>query len=78
MSDRPFDESNPYRPPSAALTDPPEESVAALFFATSQAKLAIMSIATLGIYDIWWFYKNWLAVRARTGRKIRPGWRASG
>lgn len=76
MSDRPIDESNPYRPPSAALSDPPEESVAVPFFATSQAKLAIMSVATFGIYDIWWFYKNWVAVRTRTGRKVWAGWRA--
>lgn len=76
MSDPRIDESNPYRPPSAALSDPPSDSASAPFFATSQAKLAIMSLATFGIYEVWWFYKNWSAVRARTGRRVSPFWRA--
>src|SRR6266571_6685632 len=31
----------------------------ASFFVVSPAKLAIMSVATLGLYQIYWFYRNW-------------------
>lgn len=46
------------------------------FFATSTLKLILMSISTFGIYEIYWFYKNWVIVKNRTGEKIMPFWRA--
>jgi hypothetical protein len=66
---------NPFRPPSAQL-DPPAAAPDALFFTASPAKFVIMSIATFGFYDLYWFYKNWRTVRTRTGRSISPFWRA--
>jgi len=46
------------------------------FFAVSNKKFIIMSIATLGIYEIYWFYKNWSAVKKAQNSKIFPFWRA--
>lgn len=46
------------------------------FFATSTLKLILMSISTFGIYGLYWFYKNWVIVKNRTGEKIMPFWRA--
>jgi hypothetical protein len=39
-------------------------------------KFAILSVATLGLYEMFWFYKNWQYVRQRDASRIRPFWRA--
>lgn len=46
------------------------------YFAISLKRLALFSILTLGIYEIYWFYKNWSAVKKFEGQKISPFWRA--
>jgi|SRR3989338_5664899 len=46
------------------------------YFAISPKRLALFSILTLGIYEIYWFYKNWQAVKSAEGQKISPFWRA--
>jgi|GEM_PF-3653549 len=45
-------------------------------FNISKFKLAVLSIATLGIYDIYFFYKNWKALRDQGGLSVSPFWRA--
>lgn len=47
-----------------------------LYFAVSRSKLIVMSLCTFGIYEIYWFYKNWKLVKERKGGNIRPFWRA--
>jgi len=39
-------------------------------------KLIVMSICTLGFYELYWFYRNWRRVQARTGASMMPFWRA--
>ncbi len=46
------------------------------FFSVSKAKLILMSLCTLGLYEIYWYYKNWSIVKHGTGQNIRPFWRA--
>jgi len=46
------------------------------FFTTSAAKLALMSICTFGIYDLYWFYENWTLIEKRSKQNIMPFWRA--
>jgi curved DNA-binding protein CbpA len=46
------------------------------FFSTSTLKLGLMSICTFGLYEAFWFYKNWLLIRERTGQNISPSLRA--
>ena len=46
------------------------------FFAVSLPKLSVLSICTLGIYDLYWFYKNWQRIRVRSEPGISPFWRA--
>ena len=31
---------------------------------------------TLGIYELYWFYKNWKLIKQRTESNIMPFWRA--
>lgn len=52
------------------------ENVEPPFFATSITKLVVMSVCTLGLYELYWFYKNWQRIKAREGLDIRPFWRA--
>ena len=46
------------------------------FFAVSKAKLVVMSVFTWGLYQIYWFYKNWQAVEQQEGSGIMPVARA--
>jgi hypothetical protein len=47
------------------------------FFAVSIAKLVVLSLCTLNIYQIYWFYWNWRLVKVRERADISPFWRAS-
>jgi hypothetical protein len=45
-------------------------------FPVSLLKLAAMSICTFGIYELYWFYKNWNLIKQRERSNILPFWRA--
>jgi hypothetical protein len=45
------------------------------FFTPSTTKLVVMSIFTLGLYELYWFYKNWLVIN-NAGKKCNPLLRA--
>jgi len=45
------------------------------FFPVSIPKFIVMSICTLGIYELYWFYKNWNLIRQREQTDIMPFWR---
>jgi hypothetical protein len=56
---------------SSPKTDQP------LFFSVSGLKLVVMSTVTFGIYELYWLYRHWRAVREHFGRSdIMPFWRA--
>ncbi len=55
---------------------PPMPEGEPVFFAVSPLKLVVMSTVTLGIYEIYWFYKNWKLIKQRTESDIMPFWRA--
>lgn len=46
------------------------------FFAPSTLKFFLMSACTIGIYELYWFYKNWVLIKARANKGIMPFWRA--
>jgi len=52
------------------------ESNQAPYFAVSLLKFTLMSIFTFGIYELYWFYRNWTLIRQREGTDISPFWRA--
>lgn len=73
---------NPYAVPAAALPDaapamaPATDSLSTLF-APSAAKLALLCATTFGWYALYWFYRNWQAIRLISGRRrISPVWRS--
>lgn len=65
---------NPYAAPTAKVADalPAGEP---LYFAVSRLKLAVMSVVTLGLYEIYWFYQNWKCVQ-RMGERVSAPLRA--
>lgn len=46
------------------------------FFPASETKVVVLSFCTLGLYQYYWFYKNWRMVRDQTHENIFPFWRA--
>lgn len=50
-------------PSSPALDEP-------WYFAVSVPKLLVMSIASLGLYQVYWHYQNWRRYRARSRRRF--------
>lgn len=45
-------------------------------FAVSLRKLAVMSLCTFGLYELYWCYRQWDALRRREGETLSPFWRA--
>jgi len=45
------------------------------YFHVGTLKFCLMSLCTLGIYNIYWSYKNWSFVKQRDGSDILPFWR---
>ena len=67
-------EENVYAPPKAPVAD-----VASIrsnrevhFFAVSPVKLVALSVCTLGIYQIYWFYKHWVLIKEHSEPHIVP------
>lgn len=74
---------NPYAPPQSPVDDvagPESPSLPGgsepAFFAVSIAKLVVLSICTLGLYELYWYYRNWRLIKAREKTNILPFWRA--
>lgn len=45
------------------------------YFPVSLQKLVVMNVATLGIYQFYWFFHHWQQQRIVAGADVRPGWR---
>jgi hypothetical protein len=48
---------------------------APLFLHIPIARLILLSIASCGLYEMYWIYKNWRYIKEREGLNIRPFWR---
>jgi transglutaminase-like putative cysteine protease len=46
------------------------------YFPVSLPRLFALSIATFGLYQLYWFYQGWKYIRNRDGSMIMPFWRA--
>jgi len=70
------EDDNIYRPPQADMEAPAPEALgkpatSAPFFQTSPVKVAVLSIATFGLYRLVWFYRQW-ARRKEHGDDVSP------
>jgi len=78
-----MDMHDPYRAPATTSTTSsvlPAASVAATDVATYYSpptlKIAALSLTTLGIYPVYWFWRNWRAIKRETGGNQWPWARA--
>lgn len=46
------------------------------YFTVGAVKLSLMSLTTGGLYELYWFYRNWQVIKPRYQAKISPFWRA--
>ncbi len=46
------------------------------FYVVSKRKLAVLFVATLGLYFMYWSYRNWKNYRAATAVRVMPSVRA--
>jgi hypothetical protein len=60
-----------FQPPALA-----EGEGVPLYFAVSPTKLIVLSICTFGLYETYWFYKQWQVIKQNERSDIRPFWRA--
>jgi len=69
---------NPYAPPTAAVADVAEElpDNSNPLFAVGTGKVFVMSLCTLGVYQLYWMYRHWRLIQARDRSDIMPFWRA--
>jgi hypothetical protein len=51
-------------------------TVEPILFYIPVARLVVMSILTMSIYDAYWMYRNWLFLKQRDKLTIKPFWRA--
>ncbi|WP_256775700.1 MULTISPECIES: hypothetical protein [unclassified Stenotrophomonas] len=47
-----------------------------MYFAPGTFKLAAMSLATFGLYTMYWFWRNWQAIQRESGQDLWPWARA--
>ncbi|WP_324809325.1 hypothetical protein [Stenotrophomonas sp.] len=80
-----MDMHDPYRAPALTPVPPPllpaaarsfEVSTAAVYYSPSTMKIAALSLATLGLYPLYWFWQNWRAIKRETGGTQWPWARA--
>lgn len=46
-----------------------------LFLYIPSARLILLSIVSMSLYEAYWIYKNWRYIKERNGLKISPFWR---
>ncbi|HEX8072933.1 MAG TPA: DUF4234 domain-containing protein [Pyrinomonadaceae bacterium] len=53
----------------------PQSAIETPFFAVSLTKLALLSVLTCGVYQYYWLYQQWQAIKRRDDADISPFWR---
>lgn len=48
---------------------------APLFLYIPTSRLIVLSIVSMGLYELYWIYKNWRYIKERDGLNISPFWR---
>lgn len=63
---------NADEPPAGPAGTEAARTTEPYFFTATPLKLAVISVVTAGIYELYWFYKNWVLIKERTGRGMMP------
>ncbi|WP_413663724.1 hypothetical protein ACG1BZ_22155 [Microbulbifer sp. CNSA002] len=67
-------DSNIYSAPEAELDTVSEDE--AQFYIVSPTKFWVMSLGTVGIYSVYWFYRHWAEYQRASGENMWPVMRA--
>jgi hypothetical protein len=69
-------EENLYAPPKAVVADAGwiKNGKDVCFFAVSPLKLVVLSVCTLGFYQVYWFYKHWVLTPDHDKNARFTGW----
>lgn len=68
-----MEQENPYQTPEAELlVETPSSSIDVPYYIVGKKKAWILFIATLGVYQVYWFYQHWKAVKSHEESKIWP------
>ena len=68
----PMTEENIYAPPKASLELEADLPISQVFYVVSKRKFCTLYIATLGLYQVYWYYKNWVQYKKATNADIWP------
>jgi hypothetical protein len=55
---------------------PAQKEMQQAYFTVGAVKFSLMSLTTFGVYELYWFYRNWRIIRDRDQSQISPFWRA--
>lgn len=69
-------EANIYAPPAAVVADAPPRVAAPEFYVVAKTKFFVLFFVTLGLYQLYWFYRHWARYRGFHRAHLRPIWRA--
>jgi len=62
--------------PIASVSAPEPVNEAPVYHHVSMIKFIVYSICSLGIYDLFWSYKNWKFIKQRDNSGLMPSWRS--
>jgi len=48
-----------------------------IYYTATPAKFILLSLCSFGVYQFYWFHRNWKLYKTRTARRIMPAWRAA-
>jgi hypothetical protein len=68
--------ANPPIPGPESSPAPAREEGRQAYFTVGALKFCLMSLTTFGLYELYWFYRNWRVIREREQSQISPFWRA--
>lgn len=66
-----------YNPPTATLTDSAVETTRTEFYVISKKKFLLLFMSTLGLYQLYWLYRNWKLQKSATALDVIPLLRAA-
>lgn len=64
--------NNPYQTPEANLIEEKDENLTIPYYVVGKKKAWALFIATVGMYQIYWFYKHWAENKSHEGSSIWP------
>ena len=69
-------ESNLYQAPDSEIITPESDTSGVALYVVAPWKFNLLFWATLGIYDIYWNFKNWQCQKEARQKNVQPIWRA--